>query len=313
MKIRLGTRGSRLARAQGAIVKDRLEAADHEVEIVIIHTSGDRDTRRPFQDIGAPGIFVRQIEQALIENAIDLAVHSYKDLPSLSPEALTIAAVPERADARDLLVVRREAAVPDGGVQPNGFPVKLNATIGTASARRRALLADLRPDVSAELIRGNVPTRLDKLGQGRFDAILLARAGVDRLLYAAAYHNEEPLALDDLIQIPLDPAVFVPAPAQGAIAVQVRRDNTAVREAAERLDDSAARRMILAERSLLARIEGGFSLPFGAWCTSPEGGRLELIAVLGTDQGLVRVKRTGFDPEALAEEVYHQLIIDQDQ
>jgi hydroxymethylbilane synthase len=308
--IRLGTRGSRLARVQGAIVKERLEAAGHEVEVVVIQTSGDRDSRRSFKEIGAPGVFVREIEQALLEKRIDLAVHSYKDLPSRGPEALIIAAVPERADVRDLLVARREAStVSSGGTTGQGILLKRQARVGTASARRRALLADLRPDITVELIRGNVPTRLGKLQQNLFDAVLLARAGIDRLMSGPVEANEAPLPLDEVIQTPLDPEVFVPAPAQGAIAVQVRRSDDPMRSAAERLDDPAVSRGVRAERSLLARIEGGCSLPFGAWCRSSAGGgdRLEMTAVLGTERGLIRVKQTGFDPEALAGEVYRRL------
>jgi hydroxymethylbilane synthase len=273
---------------------------------VIIQTTGDRDTRRPFQEIGAPGLFVRQIEQALLEGGIDLAVHSYKDLPSQSPPDLFIAAVPEREAVGDLLVARPEAVAGHGDPHA-GVPVGKGARIGTASARRRALLADMRPDVSVELIRGNVPTRLEKLGRGEFDAVILARAGVNRLRSMVDSTGAPSLPLNDFVLTPLDPTVFVPAPAQGALAVQARRDNTAAAEAAAGLDDPVTRRPVETERRLLARIEGGCSLPFGAWCSSADGELLVLRAVLGTDKGLVRVKQEGRDASLVADNAHRQL------
>ncbi len=308
MRIRLGTRGSRLARAQASTVGDLLQAAGHDIEYIIIKTSGDENSDRAYLEIGAPGIFVRQIEQALLDGKIDLAVHSYKDLPTRSPMKLVVAAVPERLDARDLLLVRKEAVA--DGVKDSarwGLPVAQKARVGTASSRRKALLNDLRPDLSVELIRGNVPTRLRKLEDGLFDAILLASAGVERLLNSIERDGTEPLPLDGIIRTPLDPEVFVPAPAQGAIAVQVRSDDTDMCRAAAHLDDTEARRTVRTERALLSRIEGGCSLPFGAWCRTRGTEGLELFSVLGIKSGLARAKGRGTDPDELADEVYNIL------
>jgi hydroxymethylbilane synthase len=298
MKLRLGTRGSLLARLQTEMVTRKLAALGHEVGTSIISTAGDRVTDRTFAEVGSFGVFVREIEAALIAGEIDVAVHSYKDLPSIGPEQLIVAAVPERLDPADVLVTRTDQSARD---QP--IPLRLGATVGTASARRQALLATARPDLVIGLLRGNVPTRLSAVRTGRFDAIVLAGAGLARL-----ERSPEGVTRTDLVVTRLDPGTFVPAPAQGAIAVQVRRDASAVREAVAQIDDRSTAQGLTAERALLARAQAGCSLPLGAWCQVSPGGELTLIAVLGQEGGgLARAESSGSDPVALADRVWERL------
>src|SRR5687768_14218178 len=177
IKLKLGTRGSDLARTQSGTVAAALRQAGFDVELTIIKTAGDQNTTALFGSIGPQGVFVREIEQALVERRIELAVHSFKDLPTRSPPELVIAAVPARVDAADLMLVRRAAA----GAADDWLPLAQGARVGTASARRRAWLKHFRPDLAVEPLRGNVPTRVRRLEQGHFDAIVLAAAGVERL------------------------------------------------------------------------------------------------------------------------------------
>ncbi len=177
MNLRLGTRGSALALVQAGRVARRLQELGHATVTTVISTAGDRAADRAFADVGAFGVFVRDLEGALLDGRIDLAVHSYKDLPSISPAALMVAAVPERADAADVLLVRREALAEWG----DGLPLRAGARVGTSAARRHALLRAIRPDLKIGLLRGNVPTRVAALTSGQFDAIVLAAAGLDRL------------------------------------------------------------------------------------------------------------------------------------
>lgn len=300
MKLRIGTRGSALARAQADDVSRRLASLGHEIETVIISTTGDRVTDRAFTDVGAFGLFVRDIEHALLRDEIDLAVHSYKDVPSGGPKELVIAAHPERVDPADVLLVRNEVLAPDAAE----LPLKPGARVGTSAARRTALLRDVRPDLDIDLLRGNVPTRVKALLDGRFDAIVLAAAGLDRLRRA----DREALPPMDghVTRVRLDPERFVPAPAQGAIAVQVRRDDAAVREAVAAIDDPDCRRALAAERHALALAEGGCTLPFGAWCREDRGD-LRLVVALGTQVGILRAEARGGDPEALARRVWREV------
>ncbi len=300
MKLRLGTRGSALARAQAADVARRLTALGHKVEIVIISTTGDRVADRSFTDVGAFGLFVRDIEQALLRRSIDLAVHSFKDVPSGGAAELMIAAHPERLDAADVLLVRNDRLATDA---PE-LPLQRGARVGTSAARRSALLKDVRPDLDIRLLRGNVPTRVKALIEGRFDAIVLAAAGLERL--QRADQGVLPHMDGRVTRVRLDPERFVPAPAQGAIAVQVRRDDTDVRDVVAQIDDPLSRNILAAERRALALAEGGCTLPFGAWCCY-QGGGLHLVAALGTQDGILRAKVSGSDPEALAEQLWKEL------
>jgi hydroxymethylbilane synthase len=295
-KLRLGTRGSELALTQSSTVADALRAAGHDVELKIIKTAGDRAVGVPFAAIGPQGVFVREIEQALVDGSIDLAVHSFKDLPTTSPRELTIAAVPPRHDPADLLLVRSAALVSSDDAW---LPLEHGARVGTASARRRVWLKHFRSDLDVAPLRGNVPTRIRKLKEGAYDAIVLAAAGVGRLRADTRLTT----FLEGITVTRLDPQRFVPAPAQGALAVQCRGDDAFVREAVTPLDDAASHRAVAAERAALAYAEGGCDIAFGAYCTSTADTH-ELIA-MHEHRGRVRSARVhGSDPVALAAELW---------
>ena len=304
MKLRLGTRGSALAMTQARDIAARLIALGHEPEIQVIKTRGDGDQVRPFAEVGAPGLFVREIERALLDGEIDVAVHCYKDLPSDSPAGLVIAAMPEREDTRDVLFVVPGAHAPDA----EGLPLVQGARVGTASARRQALLRHLRPDLSYELLRGNVPTRIDKLMRGEFDAILLAAAGIARLDRAAERGEGPAPSREGLIEVALDPKSFVPAPSQGALALQVREDDASVRGAVGALDEPAGHRAVRAERELLALVDAGCQVPFGAYAELLPTGSLALHAALEVEGELRRGRTEGDEPETIAAEAFAQLL-----
>lgn len=295
--LRLGTRGSDLALTQARWVAARLAEHGEASELVVVETSGDRDRTSRFEAIGALGVFARELQRALLEGEIDLAVHSHKDLPTDGPAGLVVAAVPQRVDARDVLFARPTALEPGRG----SLPLRAGARVGTASARRAALLRKLRPDLEAVHLRGNVPTRLAKLAAGEADAILLAAAGVARLEAAARVGEVSALPGAGLLRIALDPELHVPAPAQGALALEARADDGRALHAAAALDEPAARRTVEAERALLARLEGGCQLSLGAWCRADAGGELELVAALEQDGVLRRARVRGAHPLELAE------------
>jgi hydroxymethylbilane synthase len=297
--LRLGTRGSDLARTQSGTIAAALERLGFAVELAIIKTSGDQNTTAAFGSIGPQGVFVREIEQALVERRVDLAVHSFKDLPTTSPPELTIAAVPRRADPADLLLVRRSSLAASSG---DWLPLTPGARVGTASARRRVWLEHFRPDLAVEPLRGNVPTRVRRLEEGHFDAILLAAAGVERLQAEQRLGS----ALDDIVVVRLDPSRFVPAPAQGALAVQCRRDDARVLAALEPLDDAQSRAAVTAERDALARAEGGCDVAFGAYCFAA-GGQPTLIAMLER-AGVVHAASAAGDPTTLGAVVWAKLV-----
>lgn len=298
MKIRLGTRSSQLARCQAERVGRQLEGLGHEVVTVTIETAGDLDRNSPFHQIGAPGVFVREIERALLDGQIDAAVHSYKDLPTAGPKGLVIAAVPGREDPADIVVAL--AVSLDGAT---AIPLRAGARIGTSSARRVAMLRELRPDLDLVPIRGNVPTRLRKLRDEPYDAIVLAAAGLDRLGLRDTSSSGE------VVQIRLDPVTFPPAPAQGAIAVQVR-EHDAIGEAVRELDHPDVRREIDVERHLLARLEGGCQVACGALCRWPTDGRIQLDAAFEINGQLRKASLVGDDPVALVEATVEQLLSD---
>ena len=237
--LRLGTRGSALALTQSGLVAD---AIDGPVEVVRISTAGDR-SRAPVTSFGGTGVFVSALREALLAGEIDLAVHSYKDLPTAPAEGLRLAAVPDRADPRDALVAR-------DGLTLAELPA--GATVGTGAPRRVAQLRAVRPDLELVPIRGNVDTRLGKVRGGELDAVVVAAAGLDRL------------GLGDAVTELLDPTVMLPAPAQGALAVECRADDTELAQRLAALDHPASRAAAAAERALLATLEAGCSAPLGA-------------------------------------------------
>jgi hydroxymethylbilane synthase len=298
-KLRLGTRGSELARTQSGTIAAALERLGFEVELTIIKTAGDQNTTSAFASIGPQGVFVREIEQALVERRIDVAVHSFKDLPTKSPAELTIGAVPQRVDPADLLLVRRDALASTADAW---LPLKPGARVGTASARRRAWLTSFRGDLAVEPLRGNVPTRVRRLEEGRFDAIVLAAAGVERLRAEQRLGS----ALAEVAVLRLDPARFVPAPAQGALAVQCRRDDARVLAALAQIDHAPSRVAVTAERDALARAEGGCDVAFGAYCVAACG-QHELVAMLERGGAVHTAGAANADPTVLGAAVWAEL------
>ncbi len=256
-RARLGTRGSALARAQAEMVRRDLEAhhAGLAIDVELIRTSGDRLQRGPLADVGGKGLFVKEIEDALLAGRIDFAVHSLKDMPALQRDGLVLVATPQRADARDVLVSR----APDLAALPRG------ARVGTASVRRRAQLRAARPDLEVVVLRGNVDTRLRRWRDGDFDAIVLAAAGLARL------GVEEPAAR------PISPDVLLPAVGQGALALECRAGDAATAALLAVLDHPPSARAVAAERAFLRAIGGDCNTPLAAHATV-DGDRLRLRA-----------------------------------
>jgi len=297
MRVRIGSRGSRLALAQSRKIGARLAAAGHQPVEVVIETRGDRDQTSAFPEFGGAGVFVRGIERQLIAGAIDLAVHSYKDLPSEGPDELFVAAVPERLDPADTLLIRDDAFESGGGL----LPLPQGARVGTASSRRQALLQASRADLRILPLRGNVDTRVRKLRDGDYDAIVLAQAGLQRLQDAGGALDMEGVQLHRL-----DPDWFIPAPTQGALALQIRRDATELAAVLAPLHDESVAHPLEAERRLLALVQGSCELPFGAWCRAAgEGYRLGYA--LGDHERLVSGQLQGEAPAPLAELAWQEL------
>ncbi|MGO9467497.1 MAG: hydroxymethylbilane synthase [Isosphaeraceae bacterium] len=299
--ILIGTRGSRLARWQSNWVAKRLCDLHPglRTELVEIKTQGDRDRNSPLAAIGGVGLFTKEVQRAVRDGSVDVAVHSLKDLPTEELAELTLAAVPPREDVADALIAPRHQKL---GVLPAA------ARIGTSSPRRRAQLLYLRPDLEVVTLRGNVETRLNSALQGHFDAVVLAWAGLRRL------------GLEQHITQRLGPPEFLPAVGQGALGIECRRDASAILALLEPLDDRAARRAVLAERAALAGLQGGCSLPVAAWArdveedeTTSGGSTLALdIAVYdldGRDRVAISLRGPSNDPESLGCRAVEQLRI----
>ena len=264
LAVRVGTRGSALARTQTAWVVGHMERLGLTVTTETISTRGDVSTSVPISGIGGDGVFVRELERALLEGRIDAAVHSLKDLPTAPTPGLTLACVPLRATPFDVLVGRDHPTLNE---MPPG------AIIGTASIRRVVQVRSLRPDLVVRPIRGNVDTRLRLLDEGAYDGLVLAGAGLQRL------------GLSGRITQTLQPDAFWPAVAQGALVIQVREDDLPVRRAIMPLDDAASHRAVLAERSCLAALAGGCLAPIGAWARDTADGR-HACGLRRTEDGL---------------------------
>jgi hydroxymethylbilane synthase len=248
--LRLGTRGSALALAQAEEVGATLRGLGERVDLVVVKTRGDLDQDRSLSQMAGPGVFSKELEAALARGEVDLAVHSCKDLPARLPPPLVLAAVPRRADARDCLVGRAGIALQS---------LDSGATVATGSARRRALVARARPDLQLADLRGNLDTRLAKLDAGFFDAIVVARAGLVRL------------GRDDRASEVLPAELFVPAPGQGALAIEARSDATGILAMLAEVDDPASHAAVRAERALLAAIGSGCRAPIGAFAEVSDG------------------------------------------
>ncbi|MCP4122337.1 MAG: hydroxymethylbilane synthase [Bacteroidetes bacterium] len=249
-KVIIGTRGSKLALWQANFTKDKLEDAGFQVDIHVIKTKGDQIQHLSFDKLEGKGFFTKEIEDALLAKEVDLAVHSCKDMPTESPEGLTIAAFSTRVAPNDVMLIRKDASAPEQFLE-----FRQNALVGTSSARRKAQLKALRPDIELKDIRGNVPTRINKLREGQFDVILLAAAGLDRLN----------LDTGDLIRMDLPVNMFVPAPAQGILAYQVRSSDEGMAEVIEILNDPVDAEIAHAERSILEAFQGGCQMPLGIY------------------------------------------------
>ncbi len=290
MTLRLGTRASALAKAQSELVARAVERATGErVELVDIVTAGDRSSA-PVPQLGV-GVFVSALRDALAAKEIDFAVHSYKDLPTAPAAGLTIAATPERADPRDALVARdglRLAELPPG------------ARVGTGAVRRMAQLRGLRRGLEPVPIRGNVDTRLRKVASGELDAVVVARAGLDRLGRSG-----------EATEI-IDPDVMLPAPAQGVLAVECRADDPDLSHALSALDHAPTRAAVDAERALLAALEAGCSAPVAGLARTGSDGRIHLRgAVFSPDGGeFLRLDRTGTlaDPASVGRQLAADLL-----
>ncbi|MDE0529381.1 MAG: hydroxymethylbilane synthase [Truepera sp.] len=256
LHIRIATRGSDLALRQAGGVKEGLEHLGHSAELVAVDARGDSDLR-PFRELSGQGFFTQAVKEALLEGRAELAVHSYKDLPSAPTPECEVAAVPTRADARDALVVRPEHFDPGA----DRLPLRPGARVGTGAVRRSRQLQKLRGDLAIADMRGNVPTRIDRLRAGAVDAVVLAVAGLERL----------GLKLDDLEVVALHPQTFVPAPAQGALALEIRRHDYALAQALTDLHDPVGYRTVAAERGLMSMLRGGCQLALGAHATLRNG------------------------------------------
>jgi hydroxymethylbilane synthase len=257
----IGSRGSQLALWQARWVQAQLAALGLDSRIEIIKTTGDRVTAVPLSIAGGKGLFTKEIEDALLAREVDLAVHSLKDLPTAIPDGLQITAIPKREDPRDAMVGKRLADLREG------------AKVGTSSLRRSAQLQCLRPDLQVESVRGNVDTRLRKLDEGQYEAIVLAAAGLTRLGWS------------DRIAETLDPEVMCPAVGQGALAIETRVGENIC----QALDHAATRAAVTAERALLAALGGGCQTPIGAYA-KVDGARLRLIAIVLSTDGAQSVR-----------------------
>ncbi|MGE0569191.1 MAG: hydroxymethylbilane synthase [Bacteroidia bacterium] len=257
-KIIIGTRGSDLAMWQANYTKSLLEEQGHEVELKIIQTSGDKSQQwnTSFDKLEGKGFFTKELEDALLNKEIDVAVHSHKDLPTTNPEGLIIAGVSEREDPSELLLIRKDKV--DDSKQ---FSLAEGINVGTSSARRKSQLLAFRPDLKINDLRGNVPTRIKKLKEHQYDAIVLANAGVERLkLDLSEFHQEL-----------LDPKIFVPAPAQGVLAWQIHEDNDAMQAIFDKLTDIDVQTRINVERQVLNQMDGGCQLPLGVYTETEIG------------------------------------------
>jgi hydroxymethylbilane synthase len=261
----IGTRGSKLALWQAEWVHARLRELEPGLPVSLkrIKTTGDKILDTPLAAIGGKGLFVKEIEDALLRGEIDLAVHSLKDVPTHLPEGLEILSIPEREDPRDALISR------DGTTLAR---LKAGARIGTSSLRRQAQLLNVRPDLSIQILRGNLDTRLRKLAAGEYDGIILAAAGLRRLGWT------------DRVTEYLAPEVCLPAIGQGALALEGRADDAFVREVAARLEHRPTRTAVTAERALLERLEGGCQVPIAAYATI-EGDVLTVNALVAGVNG----------------------------
>ena len=276
--LRIGTRGSKLALWQAYDLKAQLKEQGIDSQLVIIKTKGDKIQDLGFDKIEGKGFFTKEIEDALLSQEVDVAVHSMKDLPTQSVEGLSIAAVSRRANPRDILICSKDLADTSRPLR-----IKEGARIGTSSIRRKVQLASLDASLTLVDIRGNVPTRISKIGDGDVDGLVLASAGVDRL----------DLDLSQYTALRLHPSEFVPAPAQGVIAYQCRQDDPKTKSLLKLIHHSEVSACTNVERGLLRLLDGGCQLPLGVYCDRDESGNFHCHAALGTTP-LAPIKRVAY-------------------
>lgn len=286
-RLRIGSRGSQLALWQADHVAGLLRARGHEVEIEIIKTTGDKMLAASFAQVGTKGMFIKEIEEALAEKRVDLAVHSFKDVPTELAAEFTIAAVMEREDARDAFVSQKFASL---AALPKG------ARVGTSSLRRQAQLLAARPDLKLLPLRGNVDTRLKKLESGEYDAMVLAAAGLNRL------------GRKEWVRAHFEIDQMCPAPGQGALAIEARADDSATQERVAFLNHAVTRAATACERALLGALGGGCHVPVGAYATSAGSG-LHLTAIVARPDGskVIRASGEGRDPMELGVRIAAEL------
>jgi len=287
-RLRIGSRGSQLALWQAHHISGLLRAQGHEVELEIIKTTGDKILDVALAKVGTKGMFTKEIEEALAEGRVDLAVHSLKDLPTELSPGFEIAAISKRENSQDVFCSSKFSSIQ---ALPQG------ARVGTSSLRRQAQLKALRPDLEIYPLRGNVDTRLRKLSEGEYDAIILAAAGLNRL------------GKTDLVKQVIPKDVMCPAAGQGALGIEIREGDSTIRQCLSFLDDAAARASTTCERALLNKLGGGCQVPIGA-AAEMRNGRLHLDAIVANPDGskVLRESRDGDDPEKLGSEVGETLL-----
>ncbi|MCI5080999.1 MAG: hydroxymethylbilane synthase [Saprospiraceae bacterium] len=293
-KIRIGTRGSKLALWQAHHTQAELEKIGVASELIIIKTKGDRIQHLGFDKMEGKGFFTKEIEDSLLRGDIDVAVHSMKDLPTTAPEGLVITAVSYRENPADWMVIRKEEVD-----ESQTFKLKQGAVVGTSSARRKSQMLHFRPDISLKDIRGNVPTRLNKLRSGDFDAIILAAAGVTRL--------EMDMSEFEIIQF--NPKEFIPAPAQGVLAWQTNENDLATRRVFKQLHQKSTSIVTNVERKVLNLLDGGCQMPLGVYCEQDKAGNFHVWAALADawNAPLRTVRHSSSTHFELAEQVVAQI------
>jgi len=290
--IRIGTRGSDLALWQANFVKSKLQKLGCEVEIHIIKTQGDKIQHLSFDKLEGKGFFTKEIEDALLDKSIDLAVHSHKDLETNQPDGLEIVAVSDRENPSDMLLIKKNAYDPT-----KQLALKENATVGTSSARRKAMLSAFRSDLKIKDLRGNVPTRIDKLREEDYDAIVLANAGVSRLNIDLSEFQVEILKPQD----------FVPAPAQGVLGLQTRSEDEETKKYVSKINNPDVKSIVNIERSVLNKLDGGCQLPLGVYAEKISG-KYEVWATLGQEDGSLKRVQSSFESEHdAADSIVHAL------
>ncbi len=296
--IKIGSRGSKLALWQAHYLQGLLNDKGIDSEVIIIKTQGDKIQHLGFDKLEGKGFFTKELEDALIAGDIDMAVHSMKDMPTESPAGLCLTALSYRDDPADTLIIQKDKVD-----MTADFRLKEGAIVGSSSARRKSQMLSLRPDVTMKDIRGNVPTRIEKLRNGEFDAILLAQAGLNRLA----------LKLDDLEVIRLHPREFVPAPAQAVLAYQCKVDDIRVRKLLMQIHNQDVAELTNVERKVLNMMDGGCHLPLGVYCRRDEMGyyHAEAYYSANEDGKGKKISLSLSTTNDMAQRIYNQLMTDE--